>query len=347
MVDLLVPQTIMQLVVVLVGAMATCAASLVYIGRVRLERPAIGVFNGRDVVVLFVFIVTLPVLYLVLPHAALTTFLILTFVASLSIGYRPVVPRAVLWLAIGGLLGFNVYIARTMLGTVTGWQLYWAETSVVVLLGATAVANLYVQGGMQLRHVAWFAFGLGFYDVTFSVIIPLTPKLADAFIGYPLDPSIGMRVGILNANIGIGDLLVYSLFVIAAYKAYGRRAATVGVGLVAVFGATLPALAPLILEAVTRGNANAVVPAQAFFGIPALITYLLLHRHYGRERTTREFLTAIDAKRARTTVPVSPAPQGSSPTVTGSVPTLAAASTATAETAATPTERRTATSTNR
>ncbi|HKE67449.1 MAG TPA: hypothetical protein VKB59_22815, partial [Micromonosporaceae bacterium] len=316
MVDLLVPQTIMQLVVVLVGAMATCAASLVYIGRVRLERPAIGVFNGRDVVVLFVFIVTLPVLYLVLPHAALTTFLILTFVASLSIGYRPVVPRAVLWLAIGGLLGFNVYIARTMLGTVTGWQLYWAETSVVVLLGATAVANLYVQGGMQLRHVAWFAFGLGFYDVTFSVIIPLTPKLADAFIGYPLDPSIGMRVGILNANIGIGDLLVYSLFVIAAYKAYGRRAATVGVGLVAVFGATLPALAPLILEAVTRGNANAVVPAQAFFGIPALITYLLLHRHYGRERTTREFLAAIDAKRARTTVPVSPAPQGSSPTVT-------------------------------
>ncbi|HKE66225.1 MAG TPA: hypothetical protein VKB59_16455, partial [Micromonosporaceae bacterium] len=83
------------------------------------------------------------------------------------------------------------------------------------------------------------------------------------------------------------------------------------------------------------------------------ITYLLLHRHYGRERTTREFLAAIDAKRARTTVPVSPAPQGSSPTVTASglavesVPTLAAASTATAETAATPTERRTATSTNR
>jgi hypothetical protein len=254
------------------------------------------------------------VLYLALPHWALTTFLILTFTASLSIGYRPVLPPAVLWLGIGVLLGVNVWIARTMLGSVLGWQLYWAETSVVVLLGATAVANLYAQGGMRLRHVAWFALFLAVYDVIFSVVIPLTPKLADAFIGYPLDPSIGMRVGIFNANIGIGDLLVYGLFTVTALKAYGRRAGRIAIGVVAVFGATAPSLAPLILDAVTRGNANAVVPAQAFFGPPAFLTYVLLRRRYGRERTMGEFLTELDASRsgdrARDIAPVSPAVAG-------------------------------------
>lgn len=291
MVDLLVPQTIVQLGVVLVGAVATCLAALAFHRRVRLDRPAIGVFNGRDVVVLFAFIVTLPALYLVLPHWALTAFLILTFTASLSIGYRPLLPSPLLWLGIGLLLGVNVWIARTLLGTVAGWQLYWAETSVVVLLGASAVANLYVQGGMRLSHVAWFAVGLAGYDVLFSVVIPLTPKLADAFIGYPLDPSIGMRFGLYNANIGIGDLLVYALFTIAAQKAYGTRAARTALFIVAVFGAAAPALAPLLIQVVTRGAGNAVVPAQAFFGPPAFIAYLWLRRRYGAERTVREFLT--------------------------------------------------------
>lgn len=303
---LLVPQTLFQVAVVLVGAMSTCTFALYYAQRVRLERPVIGVFNGRDVVVLFVFIVTLPVLYLVLPHWALTSFLVLTFLASLSIGYRPVLRPEILWPAIGVLLGLNIWIARTSLGTVLGWQFFWAETSLVVLFGATAVANLYIQGGMRLKHVAWFTLGLAFYDFTFSVIIPLTPKLADAFIGYPLDPSIGMRAGIFNANIGIGDLLVYGLFVVAALKAYGRKAARYAVGVVAVFGAALPGMAPLILDAVTRGSANAVVPAQSFFGPVAFLTYWLMRRKYGPERTIGRFFADLDAaKAARVAMPVS------------------------------------------
>ena len=67
-------------------------------------------------------------------------------------------------------------------------------------------------------------------------MLPLTATLADDFIGYPLDPSIGMRVGLYNANIGIGDLLVYALFLIAAFKAYGRLAGRVAMGLIVVFG---------------------------------------------------------------------------------------------------------------
>jgi hypothetical protein len=305
--NLLVPQTMFTLVCVLIGAIGTSAFALYYFRRVRLERPAIGTFNGRDIVVLFCFIVTLPVLYLFLPHWALTSFLVLTFLASLSIGYRPLLPAGQLWLLIGLAIGGNIWIARTMLGTVTGWQLYWALTSVIVLLGASAVANLYVQGGMYLRHVAIFAFALAFYDAMFSLVIPLTPRLADAFIGYPLDPSVGMRIGIYNANIGIGDLLVYALYLIAAFKAYGRLAARLAMGLIVVFGSALPALAPLVISAVTRGDANIAVPAQACFGPVALLAYLWMRHRWGPERTMREFLASNDAVRA--TAPVtSPAP---------------------------------------
>src|SRR5262249_13926828 len=280
----------------------------------RVRAPALAPFNGRDIVVFFFFIVPLPVLYLFLPHWALTSFLVLTFLASLSIGYRPVLPAGQLWLLIGLALGGNVWIARTMLGTVAGWQVYWALTSVIVLFGASAVANLYVQGGMHLRHVAIFAFVLAFYDATFSLVIPLTPKLADAFIGYPLDPSIGMRVGIYNANIGIGDLLVYALFLIAAFKAYGRAAVRVAMGLIVVFGSALPAPRPLVISAVARGNANIVVPAQACFGPPAMVAYLWMRRRFGPERTMAEFLASDDVvQRAPVAAPAAPQLVGGRP----------------------------------
>jgi hypothetical protein len=284
----MIEQTIFQVLVVLIGALSTTAAALFYFQRVRLERPAIGVFNGRDIVILFTFIVTLPVLYLYLPPTVLTIFLIITFVSALSIGYRPVLPRTVLWLAIGLLIGTNILVARNLLGTTRGWQLYWVLTSVAVLFAAVAVANLYVQGGMRLRHVAWFALGLAVYDPIFSFGVPLTAKLADAFAGFPLDPSIGFRAGLDSANIGIGDLLVYSVFAVAAYKGYGRHGAKLALGLVTVFGALMPALAPLVITAVVRGNVGVVVPAQMFFGPAAFVGYRLLLRT-GPERSMRDW----------------------------------------------------------
>ena len=67
--------------------MLTSGVALFYLRRVRLERPAIGTFNSRDIRILFSFIVFLPLLYVLLPHWALTCFLMLTFASALSIGY--------------------------------------------------------------------------------------------------------------------------------------------------------------------------------------------------------------------------------------------------------------------
>src|SRR3954465_3108249 len=274
------------------SALVVSVGGVAYLRRVRLERPPIGTFNGRDVLVLFVPLSVIPLFYLSLPRWLLTAFLVLTFCAALSFGLRPLLPPGRMWLLIGGLLGLNLWLGSHLLGTGLGWQVFWAENDVVVLLAAVFVANLYVQGGMRLAHVAWFALALAAYDVVFSSVAPVTDALVEAFLGFPLNPSVGMRFGFDNAAIGIGDLLVYGLCVPAVAKGYGRRAGQQAVAVVIVFGAVVPALVPLLIDHLTA-RADTVVPAQFWFGPAAFLTGLWLRRRYGRERTMQEFL-AID-----------------------------------------------------
>jgi hypothetical protein len=271
-----------------------------YLRRLRLERPAIGVFNGRDIAILVTFLAILPEIYQHLPRWAVTCLLTVTFAASLSIGYRPLLRSGPLWLGVGVLLGANIWLARTMLGTVFGWQLFWAEGDIIMLLGAVAVANLYVQGGMQLRHVGWFALILAVYDSVFTTFLPLTNALVQDFLGYPLDPSMGFRLGLYNAAVGLGDLLIYALFMTAAYKAYGRQAALIALALIVVFGAVLPSLAPLVVNYVDP-RSDIVIPVQTWFGPVAFVGYLWMKRRYGRERTIQEFLASDDVVRPVTT----------------------------------------------
>jgi len=217
-----------------------------------------------------------------------------------------VLGRTWLWLCTGLLIGANIWTSRTMLGTTAGWQLWWAELAVLVGLAAIAVANLYVQGGMKLRYVAWLALALGAYDVVFSSVYPLTSKLTQEFLGAPLDPSLGMRFGINNFAIGIGDLLIFALFTVAAYKAYGRSAAQLAFGLVVVFGAVVPSLVPLIINFIDA-RTDVLVPSQAFFGPAAFICYLWMRRRYGKERTMAEYRASI-AGEAPAAAPARPAP---------------------------------------
>ena len=74
--------TMVQLIVAISGTLITCLLALAYLTRVRLERPAIGTFNGRDIAVLFIFIVGLPLLYLVLPLLPLLIFLGVTLTSA-------------------------------------------------------------------------------------------------------------------------------------------------------------------------------------------------------------------------------------------------------------------------
>src|ERR1039458_8615658 len=84
----LLQQTTTEFGVILVGITLVSLGALFYFRRVRMERPPIGTFNGRDIVILLAFIVTLPFLYGYLPLWLITCILVLTFTSSLYLGYR-------------------------------------------------------------------------------------------------------------------------------------------------------------------------------------------------------------------------------------------------------------------
>lgn len=296
------------LITTIICTMSACLLALLYFRRVRLERPAIGRFNGRDVMFLFVFLVLLPGLYLLLPEWALTCALVLTFSAALAIGYGPLLSKTALWTGIGVLIGAQVWMGHNMIDNVSHWHWVWAENSIIVLLAAVAVANLYVQGGMQLRHVALFAGGLAIYDSVTTLVWPISNMLIREFVNHPLFPAMGMRVHFDEAIIGLGDLLVYAGFTIAAFKAYGKPGLRLALSLVVVFGAAVPALSGLLINFVDS-RLDVIVPAQTWFGPAALIGYAWLRHRYGRERTMQEYLASADInERVRKAAPTSPAP---------------------------------------
>ncbi len=290
----LLQQTFTEFGVIVVGVTLVTSGALLYFRRVRMERPPIGTFNGRDIVILLAFISALPFLYGYLPYWLITCLLIVTFGSALYIGYSPVLGPARTWLGIGLLIGLNYWTSHHLMGSTAGWQLWWAELTILVGLGAIAVSNLYVQGGMKLKYVAWLAFGLAVYDIIFATVLPLTDQLVAGYLAHPLDPLLGMRFGIDNYGVGLGDLLVYSLFLIACYKAYGAKAARIAYGLILVLGATVTAFIPFLLNFLDT-QLDLLVPAQAIFGPAALLCYFWMRRRWGPERTMAEYLASADA----------------------------------------------------
>jgi hypothetical protein len=302
----LLHQSMTEFIVALVGVVVVSGGALLYFRRVRQERPPVGTFNGRDIAVLLALIIGLPFLYAALPSWAITCVLALTFAAALSIGYRLVWGAVPVWLGIGVLVGANLWTSHTMMGTTAGWELWWVELDILVALGAIAVANLYVQGGMKLKHVAWFGLTLALYDAGSTLVVNVTAVLVEDFIGHPLDPTFGIRGGVNNYGIGIGDLLFYALFVVASYKAYGKAAARLAFGVMVVFGAAAPSLFPLIHDLVDFRN-DVVIPSQLFFAPAAFLCYLWMRHRYGRERTMAEY-RASAAATVPEAVPAQPAP---------------------------------------
>jgi|GEM_PF-461974 len=267
-----------QIAVAILGSLAGALCALAYFRRVRLERPPIGTFNARDLSVLACFIVALPLLYVVLPPGVLTGFLVVTFLSALMIALRPLVSTRVLWVAIPVLMISNLLVTRSMTEFDGGLQVYWLLTSLIVGIAAVGIGNLYVQGGLGLRHIAWFSLFLAVYDIFFTNVVPLTPELAISLQGRPLDPSIGFAASGYNANVGLGDMLVFCMYTAAAYKGFGRRGAIVSLFVIAVFGAVAPSVTPLLVPGLFGTTAAAFVPVMTVFGPAAFASYVWLSR---------------------------------------------------------------------
>jgi hypothetical protein len=277
-------QTIFQMVVVFIAALLAPLLALLYFRRVRLERPALGVFNTRDILLILVFILSLPFLYLVLPSYVLTGMLALTFSTALYIALHPFLRPIYLWPLVAFLLIGDIVVTRTLMGTTQGWQIYWVFNNVIVLGAVVGISNLYVQGGMRMRQVVWFSLILACYDLFFDLVVPVSAHLADRFHGQPLDAAMGWISGSYSSNLGIGDILIFALFVISAFKGFGRRGLFATLVTICLCGAILPSLSPLVILPLVRGGIGITIPVQTFFGPFAVLTYYILRRT-GPERS--------------------------------------------------------------
>lgn len=271
-------------VVVTALVAATMASAVDYLRRVRVQRAPVGVYNLRDVVVMSVILVVLPPLYVHLPTVLVAAVLGLMagFVAHFTL--QPLLGRAAL--PVVAVVAVTD-LALAQLHDAEGHHLaFLVVNDVLLLLLVVGVVNLYVQSGMRARQVAAFAAGLVVYDFLATVAFPVMVEFFTRVAAMPFAPVLGWGTGDAALAIGLGDVLVATLWVTAVEKAFGRRAALVAA--VLGVGATLA-----IGLAFWGGLLDDVVPVMVVLGPLVLVQYAVLRRR--PERTTAAYLTGAAA----------------------------------------------------
>ncbi|HEX2049596.1 MAG TPA: hypothetical protein VHJ34_03065 [Actinomycetota bacterium] len=279
----MVPQP--ENVVVVVAQLAVIVGlALVYLRVVDMPRAVAGVYTLRDIFVMLGLIVVLPLIYLRLPGIVLTVILVVVFSTVITYTVAPLLPRVVPVLVALALVGADVWMASTRADTSIGPG-FLALNDLVVAIAAIGVSNLYAQNGMKSRDVAVFAFGLAIYDVIATAWLPIMLEFFTRLLSLPLLPALawGGRTG--GAAIGLGDVLLITLWSVVAAKAFGMRAALVS-------AATSLSCVVGIFVAMMNGVLDEIVPAMVFLGPLMVVQQVVFRWHYGRDRTMQEMRTS-------------------------------------------------------
>jgi hypothetical protein len=121
------------------------------------------------------------------------------------------------------------------------------------------------------------------YDFTATWLLPLMGDMMVRLAGLPLSPMFGWMVGdsSLWVGIGIGDLLLASVFPLVMRKAFGRRA-----------GLTAMLLALVAIAGIMLLPLKVIFPVMIVLGPLMIGQYLYWSRRQGLERTTWQYLQA-------------------------------------------------------
>jgi hypothetical protein len=164
---------------------------------------------------------------------------------------------------------------------------FLAVNNVVLIVAVVGATNLWAQSGLRARDATVLGVALIAYDIVATWWLPLTTDLINRLAGMPFapvvawgDPAVGLWLGI-----GMGDLLLATVFPLVMRKAYGRRAAVGAIGL------ALGAIGGLLLVA-RLGLLSRTFPVMVLLGPLMVIQYAFWHRRLGAERTTWQYLQA-------------------------------------------------------
>jgi hypothetical protein len=248
-----------------------------YFRRYQVSRPPIGVLNLKDITLMVIFILLAPFLYLVLPLWAAWGLLGLSALGVLSATWEPVLhARWATWLVVlAGLSadsGAAFLFGRSSIG-------FLAVNNTLLLLVIVGISNLWAQSGMKARDVVLLAAVLTVYDVLATSALPLTSDLFTRLAGLPLAPIIAWGSGSSVVGIGLGDLLLATVFPLVMRKAFDRAA-----------GITAIVLALLAVGLLLALPLPGVFPVMVVLGPLMVVQYFYWRRRRGRERTMWQYL---------------------------------------------------------
>jgi hypothetical protein len=285
---------LMTLAILVVFAHTTAAMLLgwLYFRRYAIQRPPIGVFNLRDVAFMLTGIVVVPYLYLWLPLWFAAGLLGLGALSILYFVLEPVIPvRPLIWLIVGGVLAAEVGAAWGFGGRSAT---FFSLNNLVQLLVVVGVTNSWAQSGMKTRDAAILGAALIIYDFTFTSLLTMMRDLITHLAGLPFAPMVvwpyypGQPFPADTMHwlgIGLGDLLLATVFPLVMRKAYGRRAGLTALGLGS------GAIGAVMLRS-WLGVDISVFPVMVVLGPLMGLQYLYWRRRCGPERTTWQYLQA-------------------------------------------------------
>jgi hypothetical protein len=270
-----------SLYVVLAFTTSAVLLGWAYFRNYQLARPSIGVLNLGDVAFMIGVIILIPYLYLALPLWLVAAIFAMAMLSILYFTGEPVLRAR--WA--------NWVVALLLLGADVGANLYFGATgatfflvnNTVLVLAVVGVTSLWAQSGIKARDVAVLGGVLALYDLIATSLLPLMTDLIARLASIPFAPVVSWGVGADRFVIGLGDLLLATVFPLAMRKAFGR---SVGIAAMAINLGTIAAtLGFLQLARVEVG-----VPLMTALGPLMVLQYGYWMRKRGQERTTWQYL---------------------------------------------------------
>lgn len=251
----------------------TVLGGWVYFRYYQVNRPPIGVFNLKDLALMVLLIILLPFLYLVLPLWLTASLLLLVALGILYFTWEPILrARWAIWLAVLTLLAVDIG-AAFFLGTRQNG--FFAVNNTVLLVMIVGITNMWAQSGMKARDAALLGALLALYDFIATSQLPLMSDLITRLSGLPLAPTITWSSENMMLGIGLGDVLLATVFPLVMRKAFGRLA-----------GITALVLALAAIGMPLQGP----FPTMVVLGPLMVLQYLFWSRQRGQERTTFQYL---------------------------------------------------------
>lgn len=249
----------------------------IYLGRIDLPRPPIGVYLWSDIAVMSVVLIIAPLGYLALPTAAVAGIFGLVLAVALQFTLAPM---------LGGRRATLCALALCA-ATLVGWLIHQQGltavlSDLVLTIAVIGVANLWVQGGMRASHVAGLAGLLSGYDLVATSLTSLMDRFVSHVDGLPFAPMVVLSTTRPPVEIGLGDLLMVVLFPLAATKAFGRRA-----GQVAAYVAVITMA--VIALMIWAGLLPPYSPLLAVLGPLIVAQYVFWRKRGHRERTVGQW----------------------------------------------------------